>query len=178
MGFTKDDNDCLFYCNSLADDIFDTAIDDEEFFRSYSASCNRVRPAIAIDAEPISEVKLSTSQFLDHSNFEDAVDDRVGPTQPSDFASSQKRYSYKDSCIGIRSRYVVGIQLMIQLQSQALVEKFNVNPLIIGIVGPLWLRFLASTKIMAVECADLAFRDSEAWKEGEIQICLVLNVFK
>ncbi|KAK6136699.1 hypothetical protein DH2020_029527 [Rehmannia glutinosa] len=163
------------YCNSRADDIVDTGVDEEQFFSHYSASCNRVRPANAnvIAAEPISQVKLNTSQYLDHpdipvDDMED-VDDGVGPTGPSDFGSSRKKFSYEEYYSEIRSRYVSGIQVMIQLQCKALVEKFNVSPLVIGLIGPLWLRFLASTRVMADEWADRAVHDSEAQTQGEVE---------
>ncbi|KAK6159523.1 hypothetical protein DH2020_006837 [Rehmannia glutinosa] len=170
VGFTMSDDGFFYcgYCNSRADDIVDTGVDEEQFFSHYSASCNRVRPANAnvIAAEPISQVKLNTSQYLDHpdipvDDMED-VDDGVGPTGPSDFGSSRKKFSYEQYYSEIRSRYVSGIQVMIQLQCKALVEKFNVSPLVIGLIGPLWLRFLASTRVMADEWADRAVHDSEA----------------
>ncbi|KAL0402664.1 UNVERIFIED_CONTAM: TATA box-binding protein-associated factor RNA polymerase I subunit B [Sesamum latifolium] len=175
VGFTRSDDGFFYcgYCNSQADDIFDTGVDEEQFFSHYSASCNRVRPANAIAAEPISQVKLTTSQYLDHPDIsvddleDDGKDDGVGPSGPSDFGSSQKNFSYEDYYSEIRSRYLTGLQVMIQLQCQALVEKFNVSPLIIGLVGTLWLRFLASTRIMADEWADQAVNASEAQTQGE-----------
>lgn len=178
VGFTRADDGFFYcgYCNSQADDIFDTGLDEEQIFSHYSAKCSRVRPSNVAVVEPISQVKLSTSQFLDHSdildhpNIEDAINDGIGPTEPSDFASSRKDYSYEDYYTEIRSRYVMGLQLMIQLQSQTLVEKFDVSPLIIGLVGPVWLRFLASTKIMADEWADQAVHDSEAQTQGALMV--------
>lgn len=172
VGFTSADDGFFYcgYCNSQADDIFETGTEEDQTFTHYSARFTRVRPSNipAQFVEPISQVKFDTSQFLDHPNIEDAMFDGVGPTEPTDFASSQsqKNYSYQDYYTEIRSRYVMGLQLMIQFQSQALVEKFNVSPLIIGLVGPLWLRFLASTKIMADEWADRAVHDSEAQTQG------------
>ncbi|KAL2227868.1 TATA box-binding protein-associated factor RNA polymerase I subunit B isoform X1 [Sesamum indicum] len=177
VGFTRSDDGFFYcgYCNSQADDIFDTGVDEEQFFSHYSANCNRVRPANAIAAEPISQVKLTTSQYLDHPDIlvddmeDDGMGDGVGPSGPSDFGSSQKNFSYEDYYSEIRSRYLTGLQVMIQLQCQALVEKFNVSPLIIGLVGTLWLRFLASTRIMADEWADQAVNDSEAQTQGETE---------
>ncbi|PIN23208.1 hypothetical protein CDL12_04070 [Handroanthus impetiginosus] len=161
VGFTRSDDGYFYcgYCNSQADDIVDTGADDEQIFSHFTASCNRVRPANAIAAEPISQVKLTTSQFLDHpdileDDMKDSMGDGVGPTKPSDFGSSQKNFSYDDYYSEIRSRYLTGLQ--------ALVEKFSVSPLIIGLVGPLLLRFLASARIMADDWADQAVHDSEA----------------
>lgn len=64
---------------------------------------------------------------------------------------------------------------MIQLQSQALINKFNVSPLIIGPVGHIWLRFLASTRIQADEWADSAVLDSEAHTEGAVHDLFVMK---
>ncbi|KAH6769520.1 hypothetical protein C2S51_014856 [Perilla frutescens var. frutescens] len=176
-GFSRADDGFFYcgYCNSQADDIFDTGIDEDQIFSHYSTNCNRTRPSNITVAEPISQVKLTASQFLDHPdildhpNVEDDMDDGVGPTEPTDFGSSQNKHSYEDYYSEIRSRYAMGLQLMIQLQSQALVEKFNVSPLIIGLVGPLWLRFLASTRVMADEWADQVIHDSEVQTQGEAE---------
>ncbi|KAL0290678.1 UNVERIFIED_CONTAM: TATA box-binding protein-associated factor RNA polymerase I subunit B [Sesamum calycinum] len=118
VGFTRSDDGFFYcgYCNSQADDIFDTGVDEEQFFSHYSASCNRVRPANAIAAEPISQVKLTTSQYLDHPDIlvddmeDDDMGDGVGPSGPSDFGSSQKNFSYEDYYSEIRSRYLTGLQ--------------------------------------------------------------------
>lgn len=177
VGFTKADDGFFYcgYCNSQADDIFDTGLDQEQVFSQYSQSCTRARHSNVPIVESISEVKLSTSQLMDHydmmdhPNIEDAMNDGIGPTEPRDFPSFQKNYSYKDYYTEVRSRYVMGLQLMIQLQSKALVEKFDASPLIIGLAGPLWLRFLASTKVMADEWADQAVHDSETQMEGAAQ---------
>lgn len=169
VGFTGSDDGFFYcgYCNSQADGIRDTGVEDQ-----YPASCNRSRPALA--AEPISQVKLTSSQYLDHPDISGndinyTVGDEIGPTGPSDFGSSGKNFSYEEYYSEIRSRYLTGLQVMIQLQCQALVEKFNASPLIIGLVGPLWLRFVASTRIMSDEWADRAVHDSEAQTQGAAQ---------
>ncbi|XP_051149328.1 TATA box-binding protein-associated factor RNA polymerase I subunit B [Andrographis paniculata] len=163
-GFTQADDGFFYcsYCNSQADDIFDTGIDEEQFFSHYTASCNRVRPSVALAVEPISQIKPDTSQYGD--DMEDAMADG-----PRDFGFSRKKFSYEEYYSEIRSRYVTGLQVMIQLQCRALVEKFSVSPLIIGLVGPLWLRFLASTRVMADDWADKAVHDSESQTQGEVE---------
>ncbi|KAL8544671.1 hypothetical protein ACS0TY_005052 [Phlomoides rotata] len=174
VGFSRSDDGFFYcgYCNSQADDIFETGIDDEQLFSQYNASCSRARPANAIPSEPVPQVKVTTSQFLDHPDILDHPNmegDGVGPTGPSDFGSFQKEFTYEEYYSEIRLRYLKGLQIMIQLQSQALIEKFSVSPLIIGLVGPLWLRFLASTRIMGDEWADCAVHDSEAQTQGEAE---------
>ncbi|KAL6517349.1 hypothetical protein OROMI_033050 [Orobanche minor] len=172
--FMSDDEGSYYcgYCNSRADDIFDTGVDEEQIFSHYSASCTRARPASAnvIAPEPISQVKPSTSQYdFDHPPdvSMDDVGDGIGPTGPSDFGSSKQKISYAEYSSEIRSRYLTGIQTMIQLQCKALVEDFNVSPLIIGLMGPLWLRFLASTRITSDDWANRVFEESETQTQGE-----------
>ncbi|KAG8363771.1 hypothetical protein BUALT_Bualt19G0057000 [Buddleja alternifolia] len=174
VGFIRSDDGFFYcgYCNSQADDIVDTGVDEEQFFSHYFASCNRARPANVIAAEPISQVKIATSQYLDHpdilvDDMENTMGDGDGPTERSDFGCRQNSLSYKEYYTEIRSRYLSGLQIMIQLQCQALIEKFNVSPSIVGLAGPLWLRFLASTRIMADEWTDKAVHDSEAQTQGE-----------
>lgn len=180
VGFSKSDDGFFYcgYCNTQAEDMVETGIDDEQLFSQYTASCSRVRTTNAIPAEPVSQVKVITSQFLDHPNNSDNPDmegDGVGPTEPSDFGSFQKEFTYEEYYSEIRLRYLKGLQIMIQLQSQALIEKFNVSPLIIGLVGPLWLRFLASTKILTDEWADSAVHDSEAQTQGAVHALLFMK---
>lgn len=51
--------------------------------------------------------------------------------------------SYEDYYQEVRERYINGFLMMITYQCDALVEKFNVTALIIGLVPPICLRFLA-----------------------------------
>lgn len=171
-GFTKDDTDGFFYCvfcRSQAEHIRDAGIDEDGVCTQYTPRFSRARPsrAPAADTEPVSQVKSTMSQHLDPSHFLGNMEEDVNePNEPRDFATPLKNYTLDDYYTDIRSRYVKGLQLMMQLQSQALVDKFGVSPLIIGIVGPLWFRFLASTKVMADGWADRAVQDSETQVQG------------
>eukprot|EP00249_Psilotum_nudum_P024587 c29230_g1_i4 orf=84-2312(+) len=61
----------------------------------------------------------------------------------------------------IRKCYVDGLQTILQLQCEALVQKFGVCSLICGIVGPIWLRFLASSRVFQNEWATEALEVEE-----------------
>lgn len=110
---------------------------------------------------------LAAFQRLTQSQNEDYIEaDGDDPCKPSllsddlsypfDFApsSSQKQKDGKpplneaEVAALLRSRYAEGLQLMLQMQCEALVEKFGVSPLICGIVAPIWFRFLAATRIL------------------------------
>ncbi|PHU03510.1 hypothetical protein BC332_28761 [Capsicum chinense] len=174
-----DGGDGFFYCTrcgSQANDIIDTGVDDDDLFNVdggiYSASQRRQYSQVP-KPETISQVQLS--QHLETlKTFDDYdernVDDGVGPAEPSDFGSSQISLTYTDYYSEIRLRYVMGVQVMIQMQCKALVEKFNVSPLIVGLAGPIWLRLLAHEKVLSDEWADNAINESESQTQGEIEL--------
>lgn len=164
VGFSDGDDGFLYCntCNSQVEDYIETGFDHEEVFGSgqgiYSTRHSRHSNATPSQLGRIGE------DAGDFGDFD--AGDGVGPTGPSDFGSAPKNLSYEDYYSEIRSRYVKGFQIMIQLQIKALVEKFSVSPLAVGLVGPIWLRLLAVTRIMADEWADQAIQKSESQKEG------------
>ncbi|KAK4369578.1 hypothetical protein RND71_013370 [Anisodus tanguticus] len=172
-----DGGDGFFYCarcGSQANDIIDTGVDEDELFNPegmYSASQRRQYSHVP-QPEPLSQVKLSQLEILKTQDDYDEhnEDDGVGPAVPSDFGSSQSSLTYSDYYSEIRLRYVKGVQVMIQMQCKALVEKFNVSPLIVGLVGPIWLRLLVHEKIMCDEWADNVIHESESQTQGEIEL--------
>lgn len=92
----------------------------------------------------------------------------VGPTEPQDFGSSGPvKADYEDYHFEVRMKYVMGMQLMIQLQCEALVDKFNVCPLICGVAASIWFRFLASTGLLSQGWADEAIVQSESQELAE-----------
>ncbi|OMO79041.1 hypothetical protein CCACVL1_13940 [Corchorus capsularis] len=189
----SDGLDGFFYClrcGSQADDVIDTGVADEDFVDKgthggaiYLSSHTRHSRQPITPAQPVSQYDPKSQQFWsqlsqehrDHDGNQDAVGedagfDSVEPTGTSDFGSySVGVYSYEDYYTELRNRYVMGLQMMIQAQCEALVEKFNVKPLICGIVGPIWLRFVASTRIFDDSWADEAIHESEIQKTGEAE---------
>ncbi|KAL4377912.1 hypothetical protein GQ457_02G025670 [Hibiscus cannabinus] len=174
-----DGSDGYFYClrcGSQADDIIDTGVADEDFVEKgiqggavYLASHTRHARQTAIPAQPISQVNPQSQQFWSNLS-QDGIGDGMGPSGTSDFGSySACAYSYEGYYQEVRNRYVMGLQMMIEAQCEALVEKFNVKPLICGIVGPIWLRFVASTGVFDDGWADEAIHQSEIQKSGEVE---------
>ncbi|XWS23190.1 hypothetical protein CRYUN_Cryun29cG0099900 [Craigia yunnanensis] len=189
VGMT-DGSDGYYYClrcGSQADDVIDTGVADEDFVEKgsqggalYLASHKRhARQPVT----PVSQFDPQSQQFWsnlsqEHRDRDDNQDgmgegaglDGMGPTGTSDFGSySVCAYSYEDYYREVRNRYVMGLQMMIEAQCEALVEKFNVKPLICGIVGPIWLRFVASTSVFDDSWADEAIHQSEIQKSGEAE---------
>lgn len=62
----------------------------------------------------------------------------------------------------VRRVYVEGLQILLQMQCEVLVERWGVNPLVCGIVGPVWLKFLESTCVFEKGWADEALLVAEA----------------
>lgn len=142
-----DGSDGFFYCrecNYQYGDVVDTVVDDVHNDGGetgggtfYKASHTRRQPEV-IKVEPI-------SQFSQYNSYEPRFDG-TNPSIPEDFGGS-KVATYEGYHNEIRLRYVMGLQMMIELQCEALVKEFKVTPLICGLVGPIWLRFVSKTGV-------------------------------
>uniref|UniRef100_A0A7N1A5Z6 Rrn7/TAF1B N-terminal cyclin domain-containing protein n=1 Tax=Kalanchoe fedtschenkoi TaxID=63787 RepID=A0A7N1A5Z6_KALFE len=73
---------------------------------------------------------------------------------------------YKCTYNEVRMRYVMGIQLMLEMQCKALVESFGVTPLICGLASSIWLRFVAASQVFDDDWADNAISESEVRNSG------------
>nr|CAD1831073.1 unnamed protein product [Ananas comosus var. bracteatus] len=62
----------------------------------------------------------------------------------------------------IRARYVQGMQVMLQRQCEALVEQFGVGPLICGLAGTIWLRYVAASQVLDEGWARKVITESKA----------------
>nr|KYP68275.1 hypothetical protein KK1_021896 [Cajanus cajan] len=155
-----DGSDGFFYClrcGSQYEDVMDTAYD--SFYNSQS---NFIR-SLGLEDE--------TPQRNDHGQvkieeFDAAQFDEASPSVPADFGGL-KVASFEDYHNEIRMRYVMGLQMMIELQCEALVKEFKVTPLICGLVGPIWLRFVSKTGVFDDDWADKVIHASEMQKEDE-----------
>ncbi|CAL0322425.1 unnamed protein product [Lupinus luteus] len=190
-----DGSDGFFYClrcGSQYEDVVDTAVDADDLFNRggetgggavYMASHQRQR-SVAIKTEPASQYDSfynSQSNFIKNLGLEEKTpqrngqvkieivdtplfDDRGSPSVPEDFGGTQVA-SFEDYYNEIRGRYVMGLQLMIELQCEALVKDFKVTPLICGLTGPIWLRFVSQTGVFDDDWGNNVFHDSEKQKE-------------
>lgn len=186
VGF-DDGSNGFFYCmrcGSQAEDIVETGDDQEAVDligtghgSVYSSYFLRQKPAA-----PQNNMVSPLSQFwssLAHDNAAAEKDqacvadtDVTGPTGPSDFGSGldeSRPLCYDDYYSEIRIRYVMGIQLMIQLQCQAYVETFGVTELVCGLAASLWFRYVVMSGVFDDNWADETIRESEIQKSGEAQ---------
>ncbi|OWM89400.1 TATA box-binding protein-associated factor RNA polymerase I subunit B [Punica granatum] len=197
VGFA-DGSDGFFYCTrcgSQADDIVDTGVADEDFVENsnrgalYHASHRRQAPlASAVKYESLaSQSQLWTALTLSpkspkkEQQQDDAYDPypspaadvfgSIGPVTPDDFAPSMgsRVLSREDYYNEVRIRYVMGLQLMVQLQCEALVKECGANPLVGRICGPIWLRFVAATQVFDDSWAEKTITDSETQRQGDVE---------
>lgn len=168
-----DGSDGFFYCSQCearADGVRDTAVDiDEMIFTKENAGSIVQRRIPIVKPEPISQSQ-PPSQFWETLRTQEDDDaeagDGVGPIEPADFGNRSKTLTYEDYYSEIRMRYVMGVQIMIELQIKALVEKFSVSSVIVDIIEPIWLRFVASTKLFSDDWADETIHESESQVQG------------
>lgn len=179
-----DGSDGYFYCQrcgAQADEIRDTAFDNEEMFLNNENAGATIQRRTVVKPEPVTQSQ-PLSQFWEtlrtQQDDDDEAGDGVGPTEPADFATGPRTLGYEDYYSEIRMRYVMGVQIMIELQIKALVEEFNVCPVIVGIVESVWLRFVASTKLFSDDWADDAINESESQVQGMMRYTyMIYQVF-
>ncbi|KAJ4837670.1 hypothetical protein Tsubulata_013882 [Turnera subulata] len=187
----EETDDGHYYCENCytqADDIVETGVADEDFVDKgggalYSARHTRRVPVS--QATPLSvysqQSSLAWKRFTQdeetprtaatpysaavkiESFYDDDYGDADGPGNPEDFGPAPAgELKLEDYYNEVRMRYVMGMQRMLQLQCEALVEKFNVSPLICGIASSVWLRFVAQTGVLKDNWADDILDQSES----------------
>uniref|UniRef100_A0A0E0L1B8 RING-type domain-containing protein n=1 Tax=Oryza punctata TaxID=4537 RepID=A0A0E0L1B8_ORYPU len=77
-----------------------------------------------------------------------AFDDLGEPSEPRDFAPGANGWGNpEDLAARVRWRYVRGLQVILQRQLEALVERHRVGSLVAGLAGTIWLRWVAASKV-------------------------------
>lgn len=86
-------------------------------------------------------------------------------SEPRDFGSGS--LSDREELVDvIRFRYVKGLQVMVQRQCEVLVERFGVSAYVVGIVGPVWLRYVTAMRVLADDWPEKAIEESEVAAEA------------
>ncbi|KAK7250473.1 hypothetical protein RIF29_32939 [Crotalaria pallida] len=190
----EDDFDSSFYCQICStqnQDVQDTVVDDADLFNTtgggglYMPSHRRrhhQQPVpVVTKAQPISQNGHSFENSLlnfirnlsspcesetSQENFKREDFDTMSPSVPQDFGSS-KFSNFEEYYFNlVRIMYLLGLQIMIELQCEALVKEFKVTPLICGLVSPIWLRLLSSTRVLD-HWASNVIKESEAQKQKQ-----------
>ncbi|KAF0910470.1 hypothetical protein E2562_002929 [Oryza meyeriana var. granulata] len=77
-----------------------------------------------------------------------AFDELGEPSEPRDFAPGTDAWDEPDSLAArVRWRYVRGLQVILQQQLEALVERHRVGSVVTGLAGTIWLRWVAASKV-------------------------------
>ncbi|KAJ6836713.1 putative TATA box-binding protein-associated factor RNA polymerase I subunit B [Iris pallida] len=86
-----------------------------------------------------------------------------GAEEPRDFGSGPDAGAEGEALAdGIRTRYLEGLQVMLESQCEALVERFGASPVVVGVAPAVWLRYVAATGVFADDWAERVVRQSEA----------------
>ncbi|GKC82478.1 TATA box-binding protein-associated factor RNA polymerase I subunit B-like protein isoform X1 [Tanacetum coccineum] len=171
MGFECIDG--FYYCQrcgSQVDGIMDTALDNDDMILTKENVGGLVQRRVpAGKTEQLSQSQPPSQFWETLQTQEDGAKagDGVGPTKPADFPEKSRPLCYEDYYSEIRMRYVMGVQIMLQLQIKTLVDKFNVSPIILDLVEPIWSKFIESTDLFADDWADEVIRESESQVQGE-----------
>ncbi|WCJ33746.1 TATA box-binding protein-associated factor RNA polymerase I subunit B [Euphorbia peplus] len=161
-GGREESDDGFYYCEGCGAQLDIVTGDDDYFLTDMTIPRHTRSQAPQLNPNSQSFLRLFTQQDTIKIENVDPLDS-TGPTDPEDFA--YQRESTADYYREVRIRYVMGMQWMIQMQCEALVEKFNVHPLICGVASTIWLRFLAHTGVFQDDWAEnLVLGDSdEPW---------------
>ncbi|KAG0461280.1 hypothetical protein HPP92_021577 [Vanilla planifolia] len=161
--------DGFFYCTqcgSQSQSHIATETDMDDVFGSaggvgalYSLYNSRAAPRYSVpQANPCSSLSKKNELFRSLMQSADGSAKEESKASPYGFEeklSSPQDFGYQGwqdpgKAVGVtRLRYVQGLQVMLQLQCEALVENFGVSPLVCGIAMTVWLRYVANSTIFA-----------------------------
>ncbi|KAI9075358.1 hypothetical protein K1719_042670 [Acacia pycnantha] len=171
VGLEVDDSDGLVNCRRcfvVAEDILVTGTADEDVGSGTYARRNTRRGANVMEVTPIQPddpVYDSQPQLLKALGFEDLVTQRAEDDKGQSKAAGT--LSYDHYYHAVRLRYIMGLQIMLQLQCEKLIEEFKVTPLICDLVEKIWLDFVKQTCVFDQFWADEVILESEMQPHAE-----------
>ncbi|GJZ39176.1 TATA box-binding protein-associated factor RNA polymerase I subunit B isoform X1 [Tanacetum coccineum] len=124
-------------CGAQAYGIVQTAVDNEENIltqENVGGLVKRRLPAVKTEQLSQSQPLSQFWQTLQTQENNAEAGDGCGPSEPTDFRRESRTLREEDYYSEIRMRYVMGVQIMLELQIKALVDKFNVSPIILDLV--------------------------------------------
>lgn len=168
--------DGFFYCSTCglqSTDLFDTLLQPDP-----ALSHTLYYKTLAIQAAEEAAARPSPKPITENVQHECSSKQRPfsfgedgGVSVPEDFGGTgccwqAKFFEGEVVARAIRDRYVMGLQVMVNKQCEELV-KFGVCPVICGVVGPVWLRYVAASGVCREGWADEAIINSEAHHESK-----------
>ncbi|KAJ1703654.1 hypothetical protein LUZ63_003433 [Rhynchospora breviuscula] len=127
-------NDGYYYCsecNTITYDILSVACDTDDIFADEGGGTTLYNQK--------QHLRAPTKQKDDELSID-------GDEKPRD-SGSRLLPDIETMARATRTRYLEGLQVMLQKQCEVLIETYKVSPLICGMAGPIWLRYLASTGV-------------------------------
>ncbi|GKA81781.1 TATA box-binding protein-associated factor RNA polymerase I subunit B isoform X1 [Tanacetum coccineum] len=158
--FKCDDDDGFYYCQPCgAQGIMCTAVqDDDKPITQEKARGMEKRRVVPADKTEQHSQSQPLSQFWQILQTQADNAEAAGNHGPTDFPVT---LCHEDYYSEIRMRYVMGVQIMLQLQIKALVDKFNVSLVILDLVEPIWSKFVASIEVFADDRANEVINESK-----------------
>ncbi|KAJ1703495.1 hypothetical protein LUZ63_003274 [Rhynchospora breviuscula] len=106
----------------------------------------------------------------------------AGDEKPRDFGS-RPLPDIETVARAMRDRYLQGLQVMLQNQCEVLMETYKVSPLICGMAGPIWLRYLVTTGVLqdgwatavVANCKDLRAKRAKGGKNKSRREKVTIN---
>lgn len=167
-GDFENGNDGFFYCTNCgfqSQDLIETAINEEEIgtlgetaglysvrhTARYSQSSQPTQQPFVPTQEDI--LKALTGSNGDPENDEEAneLDMMYGFVEDENLQPGESVagpvMDPMDVVEAVRLRYLQGLQIMVQMQCQVLVQECQISPIICGIAGSVWLRFVAASRV-------------------------------
>ncbi|MCO5605189.1 hypothetical protein L7F22_059369 [Adiantum nelumboides] len=139
--------------------------------RSVAAPEERAGGIAAAGDDPDPHLPSSQTPFFSRVGFTDASkpwetpsatwvsSDRPAPQPPQPVDPME---TMDNDAAAIRILYIEGLQHIVQLQCETLVQTFQVSPLICRIFGPIWLRFISFTRVLEKDWGREAIQVEEA----------------
>lgn len=154
----------VLYCDGCGGREFDA--DDDGFFYCRQCGCQNQEMVVTGcadedihgEAAPYSIFRHRARPHSDGAAHRDQI---LRPYEPRDFGARQCPDA-ETVVGGIRLRYVQGMQVMVQLQCESLVERFGVSPLICGIVPDIWLRYVALSRVFDDKWVEKVIAESKS----------------
>lgn len=149
LAMEKNPSGGMLYCDGCGGREFDA--DDDGFFYCRQCGCQNQEMVVTGCADEDirgegAPYSIFRHRARPHSDGAAPRDQILRPYEPRDFGA--RPCPDAETLVGgIRLRYVQGMQVMVQLQCESLVERFGVSPLICGIVPDIWLRYVALSRV-------------------------------
>lgn len=167
-GDFENGNDGFFYCTNCgfqSQHLIETAINEDDIgalgettglysvrhIARYSQPSQSSQQPFVPTHEDILKALAGSNPDLENDEEANELDMMYGFVEDDDLQPGESGAGPVMDAVevveAIRLRYLQGLQIMVQMQCQVLVEECQVSPIICGIVGAVWLRLVAASRV-------------------------------